>query len=136
MTPAGRGRIRNVRIALSWVVIVSLYMAFRLPLLAPATMSVAEWVSVTILAGYVAAAVYGIVRIERAPRDVVSALSAAIVVALLSLVNFARVIVAQASGSGPAAVLPMLVALGTVLGIFIALIGSWRVHFDVHDHAT
>lgn len=47
---AGRGRVIAARIALIWVVIVSLFMALSLSLLAPSAMSLGQWVSLAILA--------------------------------------------------------------------------------------
>jgi hypothetical protein len=119
---------------LTWVVLVSLFMALSLPLAAPSAMSLGQWVSLAILGGYIVVAVYGLVRIEKAPRDVAGALGAAAVVALLSAINLARVFAARGSTLGPAAILSLLVAWSAALGIFIALIASWR-GVRVRDHA-
>ncbi len=128
MMKAGRGRMVTARIALVWVSIVSLYMAVSLPLFAPSAMTAGQWVSFAVLVGYVVAAAFGIVRIEKAPRDVAGVLSAAAIVGLLSAVNIARLLTARGSALGPATVLALLVALSATLAIFIALIASWRAH--------
>jgi hypothetical protein len=133
--PRLAGPVRTARVALVWVIIVSVYMGLSLPLFAPGAMTGAEWVSLGILGGYVIAAIYGLVRIATAPRDVAAVLSSAALVALLSAVHFVRLLLDDDWPSGPATMLAAVVALSAVLGIFVALVASWRAHVAVGDHA-
>ena len=123
-----RRRIRIVRVMLAWVVLVSLYMALSLPLLAPAAMTPREWVSLVVLLGYVAMAAYGITAVGRDPRGVASVLTAAVTLGGLWAIGLLRSLWNRGAGLGPAATLANLIALSLVIAFLASLAVAWRMH--------
>ena len=128
-TPAAsvRTRTRSVRAALTWAIVVALYMFLSLPLLSPATMGRREWVSALTLLALLTVSIGGIVAINRHPRLVTGLLALSGVYALFVLLKLIGALIGPGSppAVGPAIALSFLLAGSMCVALISASLLAW-----------
>lgn len=119
-------RIRSVRIALVWAILVGAYMCYGLPLGSPRGMSAAEWTSVAILAALLAISIFSVVCIRSRPRAVVAALGVAAAYGLFMTLKFLLILLWPTRSFGGPAVAVTFVLVGSFgLALVFAFALAW-----------
>ena len=133
-----RLRVRSVRVALVWVLLVGGYMFWGVPLTSAARMTRAEWINFGILVSLLTIATVALIGISRRPKVAVTLLSAGASYGAFMAFRLSAVLLTHSATpySGPARSLSLVIAGSFGLALVAAFILAWPLRSSSTPRAT
>jgi hypothetical protein len=120
-------RVRTIRVALAWALIVGVYLTSSVPWLEAAAMTRREWINGLALAAVTAMTLFALVMIRRRPSAAALGLVPAGVFSSLVLANVAAIVLGPDASqwAGPARTLSLLVSGSYAAALLMAALLAW-----------
>jgi hypothetical protein len=131
-------RVRTIRIALVWALIVGVYLTSSVPWLEASAMTRREWVNGSALAALTAMTLVALSMIRRRPRATALGLLPAGLFGSLVLANIASIVLGPDASqwSGPARTLSLLVSGSYAAALLVAAILAWPLRREPTANTT